>query len=273
MGKQWKQWQTLFFLGSKITTDGDCSHEIKRRLLLRRKAMTNIEKQVEKQRHYFANKGPSSQGYGFSSSHVWIWELDYNESWAPKNWCFWTMVLEKTLDSHLDCKEIKPLNSKGNRYWIFTGRTDAEAETPILWPPDALAKTLTLETIESKRRGWHRGWGSWMASPTQWTWVWASSRSWWWTRKPGVLHAVHVVAKSQTWLSDWTELNCLEWLRMRKFCFAFQTQKFVAHLYLIIFPLACLSPPSRRIQIAPSILSRNPLREITQLMRYTYFPC
>ena len=89
------------------------------------------------QRHYFANKGPSSQGYGFSSSHVWTWELDYKESWVPKNWCFWTVVLEKTLASLLHCKEIQPVNPNGNQSWIFIGRTDVEAETAILWPPDA----------------------------------------------------------------------------------------------------------------------------------------
>ena len=87
-------------------------------------------------RHYFANKGPSSQGYGFSSGYAWMWELDCEESWAPKNWCFWTMVLEKTLESPLDYKEIQPVNPKGNNFWILFGRTDAEAETPILWPPD-----------------------------------------------------------------------------------------------------------------------------------------
>ena len=92
---------------------------------------------IKKQRHYFANKGPSSQGYGFSSSRVWMWELDYKESWAPKNWCFWTVVLEKTLESPLDCKEIQPVHPKGNQSWIFIGRTDAEAETPILWTPHA----------------------------------------------------------------------------------------------------------------------------------------
>ena len=91
---------------------------------------------IQKQRHYFANKGLSSQGYGFSSSHVWMWELDYKESWAPKNWCFWTVVLEKTLESPLDCK-IKPVHSKGDQSWVFIGRTDVEAETPILGPPDA----------------------------------------------------------------------------------------------------------------------------------------
>ena len=89
---------------------------------------------IKKQRHYFFNKGPSSQSYSFSISHVWMWELDYKESWAPKNWCFWTVVLEKTLESPLDFKEIQPVHPKGNQSWIFIRRTDAEPETPILWP-------------------------------------------------------------------------------------------------------------------------------------------
>ena len=92
---------------------------------------------IKKQRHYFANIGPSSQGYGFSCGHVWMWELDCEESWVLKNWCFWTVVLEKTLESPLDCKEIQPVHSEGDQSWVFIGRTDAEAETPILWPPDA----------------------------------------------------------------------------------------------------------------------------------------
>ena len=91
---------------------------------------------IKKQRHYFGNKGPCSQGYGFSSSHVWVWELDYKESWAPENWCFWTVVLEKTLENPLDCKEIQPVHPKGDQSWVFIGRTGVEAETPILWPPD-----------------------------------------------------------------------------------------------------------------------------------------
>ena len=118
----------LYLGGFKITADDDCSHGIKRCLLLGRKVMTNLDS-ILKSRYYFANKGPSSQGYGFSSSHVWIWELDYKESWAP-NWCFWTMVLEKTLESPLDSKEIQPVHPKGNQSWIFNGRTDAKAETP-----------------------------------------------------------------------------------------------------------------------------------------------
>ena len=126
----------FIFWGSKITADGDCSHEIKRCLLLGRKVMTNLDSILKKQRHYFVNKGPSSQGYDFSSSHVWMWELGYKESWVPKNWCFLTVVLEKTLEGPLNSKEIQPVHPKGDQSWVFIGRTDAEAETPILGPPD-----------------------------------------------------------------------------------------------------------------------------------------
>ena len=123
---------------------------------------------IQKQRHHFANKGPSSQGYGFSCGHVWMWELDYEEGWAPKNWCFWTVVLEKPLESPLDWKEIQPVHPKGNQSWIFIGRTDAEAETPILRPPDVknwligkdpdAGKDWRREkkgTTEDEMVGWH----------------------------------------------------------------------------------------------------------------------
>ena len=123
----------FIFLGSKITADGDRSHEIKRRLLLGRKVMTNLDsifKSIQ-----LTNKGLSSQGYGFSRSHVWMWELDSEESWVLKNWCFWTVVLEKTLESSMDCKEIQPVHPKRDQPWVFIGRTDAEAETPVLWLP------------------------------------------------------------------------------------------------------------------------------------------
>ena len=129
MGKQWKQCQTLF-LGA---ADGDHSHEIKRCLLLERKVMNDLDN-ILKSRHYFTNKGLSNQGYGFSSSHVWMWELDYKESWVPQNWCFWTVVLEKTLESPLDCKSS---NQSILKEISPERRTDAEAETPILRPPDA----------------------------------------------------------------------------------------------------------------------------------------
>ena len=122
--------------GSKITANGNCSHEIKRCLLLRRKVMTNLQ-HIQKHRRYFVNKGLSSQGYGFSGSNVWMWELEYKESWVLMNWCFWTMVLKKTLESPLECKKIQPVHPKGDHSWMFIGSTDVEAETPILWPPDA----------------------------------------------------------------------------------------------------------------------------------------
>ena len=113
------------FGGSKITADGDCSHEIKRGLLLGWKVMTNLDSILK------------SRGYDFSSSHIWMWELDHKESWAHKNWCFWTMVLEKTLESPLDCKEIQPVHSKGDQPLVFFVSIDAKAETPVLWPPYA----------------------------------------------------------------------------------------------------------------------------------------
>ena len=123
--------------GSKITADGDCSQEIKKKNFPWKKSYDQPRQHIKKQRHYFANKCPSSQRFSFSSSHVWMCELDYKENWVPKNWFFWMMVLQRTLESPLDCKEIQPVHPKGNQSWIFIGRTDAEGEAPILWPPDA----------------------------------------------------------------------------------------------------------------------------------------
>ena len=126
-----------------------------------------------------------SQSCYFSSSHVWMWELDYKEIWAPKNWCFWTVVLEKTLESPLDWKKIQPVHPKGNQSWMFIGRTDAEAETPILWPPDGKSWLIGKDPYAGKdekleEKGLDdREWGGWMASPTRWTWVWVYSGSWW----------------------------------------------------------------------------------------------
>ena len=146
------------------------------------------------QRRYFAIKGPSSQGYVFSSSHIWMWELDldYKESWALKNWSIWTVVLEKTLESPLDYTEIQPVHPKGNQSWIFIGRTDGQAETPVLWW--CASKNLThlkrpwcLEGLKAGGEGEGRGWDGWMASLTQWTWVWVNSGSWWSTVRPGML--------------------------------------------------------------------------------------
>ena len=202
MRKQWKQWQILFLGGSKITADGDCSHEIKRHLFLGRKVMTNLDS-IFKSRD-IANKGPSSQSYGFSSSHVWMWELDYKESWAQKNWCFWTVVLGKTTKSPLDSKEIKPINPKGNQSWIFIGKTDVEAQTSIFWPPDTHWKrSWCWERLKTGGEGDDRGWDGWMALPTWWSWVWINSGNWWWTGRPGVLQSMGL--QSQTWLSNWSE--------------------------------------------------------------------
>ena len=159
-----------------------------------KKSYDQPRQHIKNQRYYFANKGPSSQSCGFSSGHVWTWELDHKESWEPKNWCFWTVVLEKTLESLLDCKETQPVYPKGNQSWMFTGRTDAEAETPNTLP-------TWWEELTHWKRPWcwerlksrevdDRGWGGWVASPTWWTWVWTSSGSWWWTGRPGVLQSM-----------------------------------------------------------------------------------
>ena len=133
-----------------------------------KKSYDQPRQHIKKQRHYFANKGSSTQSYGFSSSHVWMWELDYKESWALRNWCFWTVVLEVTLESPLDCKEIQPVHPKGNHSWIFIRRTDVEAEIPILWPPDAKSWLILKDpdagkdwrweergTTEDEMAGWH----------------------------------------------------------------------------------------------------------------------
>ena len=131
----------FIFLGFKITADSDCSHEIKM-LAPWKKSYDKPRQHIKKQRHYLADKGPYSQSYGVSSSHVWMWELDHKESWALKNWCFRTMVLEKTLEGPLDCREIKPVHSKGNQPLIFIGSTDTEAEAPIIWPPDVQSRLI-----------------------------------------------------------------------------------------------------------------------------------
>ena len=137
--------------------------------------------------------------------------MDYKESWVPKNGCFWTVVLEKTLETHLDCKEIKSVNPKGNQSWIFIRRTNAEAETPILWSPDV--KKWLIGKDPDAGKDWRleeKGWQSmrcWMSSPTQWTWVWVNSRSWWWTRRPGMLQSMGLQTVGHDWATElnWTE--------------------------------------------------------------------
>ena len=158
MGKQWKQ-RVFIFLGSKITADGDCHHEIKRRLLLGRKVMTNLDsilksRDVTLPTEVCLVKAMENPKLEKSSSHVWMWELNYKESWVAKNWCFWTAVLEKTLESPLDCKEIQPVHPKGNQSWIFIGRTDADAETPIICPPGA--KNWLIGKDPNAGKDWRR---------------------------------------------------------------------------------------------------------------------
>ena len=135
-GNSGKQWQILILGAPKITADGDCSHEIKGHLLLGRKVMTNIDSILKSRDITLPRNNHLVKAIIFPSSHIWMQELDYKEGWVPKNWCFWTAVWEKTLESPLDCKEIEPVHPKGNQSWIFIGRTDVEAEAPILWPPD-----------------------------------------------------------------------------------------------------------------------------------------
>ena len=128
-----------------------------------KKCYDKLIQHIKKQRQYFANKGPYSQTYGFPRSHVWMWELDHKEGWASKNWCFWTVVLKKTLESPLDWKEIRPVNSKGNQSWLFIGRADAKIEAPVLWPPDAKSwlirkKLWCWEKLKAGEEGGNGGW-------------------------------------------------------------------------------------------------------------------
>ena len=152
-------------------------------------------------------------------------ELDRKESWVPKNWCFWTVVLEKTLESLLDCKQIQPVHPKGDQSWVFTGMTDVEAETPTLWPPYTknwlIGTDLVLGEIEGERRRGlqnYRGWDVWMPSLTQWTWVWVNPGSWWWTGRPGMLQSMGSQRVGHDWVTEWnwTELWKTIWRFLNK---------------------------------------------------------
>ena len=182
-----------------------------------KKSYDQPRQHIKKQRHYFAKKGPSSQSYDFSSSHVWMRELNYKESWAPKNYCFRTIVLEKTLESPLDCKEIQPVHSKeiSPEYWLegLMLKLKLQYSAHLMWRTDSLEKTLMLGKMEGRRRRrGDRGWDGWMASLTRRTWVWASSGSWWWTGKPGVLQSRQAQRVRHDWATELTDPESLEYL-------------------------------------------------------------
>ena len=148
---------------------------------------------IKKQRHYFVNKVLSSQGYGFSSNHIWMWELDYKENWAQKNWCFWTVLLENNLESPLTERRSNQSILKFSLGCSLEGlilKLKLQYFVHLVWQADSLEKTLILGKIEGRIEGHDRGWDGWMASPTRWTWVWLNCRSWWWTGRSGVLQSM-----------------------------------------------------------------------------------
>ena len=209
MGKQWRQWLTLFCRAPKSLQMVTAAMKLKT-LAPWKKSYEQPRQHIKKQRHYLANKGPSSPSYGFfqeSCMDVRVRTIKKAEHWRTDAFelCCW-----RTLESPLDSKEIKPVNPKGNQPWIFIGRMDAEAETPILWPPN-VKNWLTgidpdWERLKAGGEEDDRGWDGWLASLTQWTWVWANSRSWWWTGRPGMLQYMGLQRVRHDWV---IELNSL----------------------------------------------------------------
>ena len=206
MGKKSKQWQTLFSWTPKSLVCGVYSHEIKRRLLLGRKAMTNLDSILKSGDMTLLTKVCKVKAMVFL---IVMYGCESKESWVLKNWCFWNVVLEKTLEDPLDCKETQPVNPKGNQSWMFIGRTNAEAETPILWPPEASLEELPLwkrpwcsERLKAGGEGDDRGCDGWMASPIQWTWVWANSSRLFRTGKPAMLPFMGSQRVRHNWVTE-----------------------------------------------------------------------
>ena len=195
-----------FYIGgaSKSLQFGDCSHEIKGHLLLGRKAMTNLDSILKSRDITWPTKVHLVKATVFPVV-MYGCELDYKASWALKNWWFWTVVLEKTLERPLDCKEIQPVHPKGDQSWIFIGRTDVEAEAAILWPAQ-WKRPWCWGRLKVGGEEDERGWDVWMASLTRWTWTWASPGSWWWTGKPGIVQSMgsqRAGHDGRTELTDW----------------------------------------------------------------------
>ena len=185
----WKEWLTLFSWAPKSLQMVTAAMKLKDAYSLEEKLWPTC-RHIKKQGHCFANKGPSSQSCVFSSGHVWMWELDYEESWALTNWCFWTLVLENTLETPLDCKEIQSILKDISPGCSLEGlmlKLKLQYFGHLMRRADSFEKTLMLGQIEGRRRRGQQRMRCWMATPTVWTWIWVSSRRWWWTGRPGVL--------------------------------------------------------------------------------------
>ena len=209
LGETMKTVTDFIFLGSKITVIGNCSYEIKRLLLFGRKPMRNPE-HLKSRNIILVTKVHLVKAMVFPVVHVWMWESYHKEGWVLKNWCFWTVVLKKTLESPLNSKEIKLVNPRGKQPWIFIERTNDEAEAPILWALNAKSWLIRKDPDAGKdwrQKGDDRGWDCWMASLTEWTWVWAGSRRWWRTGRPGVLQPMGSQRTGYDWATEQQNTN------------------------------------------------------------------
>ena len=218
MGKQWKQWQTLFFWRSKITADGDFNHEIKSFSSPWNESYDQPNS-ILKSRDYLANKVPSSQSYGVSSSHVWMWELDHKESWVLKNWCFelwcWIKLLRVPWTARRSNQSILKEISPGCSLEGLMLKLKLQYFGHLTWRADSLEKTLMMRKIEGRRRRVNRGWDGWMASLTQWTRVWVNYGSWWWTGNPGLLQCMGSQIVRHYWATElnWTDIIYMNLLK------------------------------------------------------------